>query len=157
MPPFNHLHPAIVHVPIVLLALGPALFLAGGLWRAQRPGLHAAALAVLLLGLLGGLAALATGEAAESFARRTPELKAALEAHQRAGQWTVGVFGLLAAAWLVHLGLVRFRRRQLPPGLARGLFLLWLLVGTLGVAALLRTGHLGGRMVHELHTHGDEP
>lgn len=55
------------------------------------------------------------------------------------------------------MGLVRLRRRELAPGPARILFILWLLVSALGVAALLRTGHLGGRMVHELHTHGGEP
>lgn len=156
MPPFNHLHPAVVHVPIVLLAVAPALFLLGGLWPAQRRGIHAVALGLLLLGLLGGLAALATGEAAESFARRSPELRAALAQHQAAAQWAVAIPGVLAAAWLLQLGASRLLRRTLPPGLGRPLFILWLLIGAVGVAAVLRTGHLGGRMVHELHTHGGE-
>lgn len=156
MPPLNHLHPAIVHFPIALLATAPLLFVLGGLWPAQRRGIHASALLLLLLGLLGALAALATGEAAENFAHRTPELRAALDQHQISAQWTVAIFGCLAATWLGYLGLVRFRRWSLPPGVVRFLFLLWLLVSALGVAALLRTGHLGGHMVHELHTHGGE-
>lgn len=157
MPPLNHLHPAVVHFPIALLAVAPLLALIGGLWPAQRRGIHAMALLLLLLGFLGGLAALATGEAATSFARRTPELKAGLAEHEAAAQWTLGLFGALLAGWLAHGGLVRFRRRDLPPAVTRNLFLLWLLVGALAVAALLRTGHLGGRLVHELHTHGGEP
>jgi uncharacterized membrane protein len=157
MPPFNHLHPAVVHFPIVLLASAPALFLVGVLWPAQRRGIHAVALAFLLLGCLGGLVALATGEAAQGFAHRTPALRAALGEHERAAQWTLGLFGGLAAAWLAQGGIVRFRRRDLGPGATRILVLLGLLVGALGVAALLRTGHLGGRLVHELHTHGGEP
>ncbi|HEY3399175.1 MAG TPA: DUF2231 domain-containing protein [Geothrix sp.] len=156
MPPFNHLHPVIVHFPIGLLAMAPALFLLGALWPAQRRGIHAVALGLLVLGLLGALAALATGEAAESFARRTPELRAALEHHEVSAQWTAAIFGLLTVAWFAHLGLSRFRHRDLPPGAVRALFILWLLVSVMGVAALLRTGHLGGRMVHELHTHGGD-
>jgi uncharacterized membrane protein len=157
VPPFNHLHPAIVHFPIALLMTAPLLFLIGALWPAQRRGIHAMALLLLILGLLGGLLALATGDAAETFAHRTPELRAAVKDHERAAQWTMALFGLLAATWLIHLGVARFRRQELAPGPARTLFILWLVVSALGVAALLRTGHLGGRMVHELHTHGGEP
>lgn len=157
VPPFNHLHPAIVHFPIALLGTAPLLFLLGALWPAQRRGIHAAALLLLVLGLLGGLLALATGDAAENLAHRTPELRVALNAHELSAQWTMAIFGILAAAWLVHLGMSRFRHRDLSPRLARTLFILWLLVSALGVAALLRTGHLGGHMVHDLHTHGGEP
>lgn len=157
MPPFNHLHPAVVHFPVALLSVAPLLILLGGLWPSRRPGLQAAGLLLLLLGLAGALLALATGEAAESLARRTPELKAAVAQHEAAADWTAGIFALLILAWLAHGGVVRLRRRPLPPGPARVLFLLWLLGAALGVAAVLRTGHLGGRMVHELRTHGAEP
>ena len=157
MPPFNHLHPAIVHFPIALLGTAPLLFLLGALWPDQRRGIHAAALLLLILGLLGGLLALATGDAAENLAHRTPELRAALNDHEAAAQWTMAIFGALTAAWLIHLGAARFLHRELPQRLTRVLFILWILVSGLGVAALLRTGHLGGHMVHDLHTHGGEP
>lgn len=157
VPPFNHLHPAVVHFPIALLATAPLLFLVGALWPAQRRGIHAMALLLLLLGLGGALVALATGDAAENLAHRTPALRAALAQHEQAADWTVALFGALAAVWLLHLGLVRFRGRAFSLGLVRFLFILWLLASALGVAALLRTGHLGGHMVHDLHTHGGEP
>ena len=157
MPPFNHLHPAIVHFPIALLATAPLLFLIGALWPAQRRGIHTMGLLMLLLGLGGVLLALATGDAAENLAHRTPALRAALDQHEQAADWTVGLFGTLLAAWCVHLGVARLRHRELPSRVGRVLFILWLAVSALGVAALLRTGHLGGRMVHELHTHGGEP
>ncbi|WP_243304411.1 DUF2231 domain-containing protein [Geothrix oryzisoli] len=156
MPPFNHLHPAIVHFPIALLGTAPLLFLLGALWPSQRRGIHASALLLLVLGLLGGLLALATGDAAENLAHRTPELRAALNAHELSAQWTMAIFGILTGAWLIQLGVARFLHRELPPRLARTLFILWLLGSGLGVAALLRTGHLGGHMVHDLHTHGGE-
>lgn len=156
MPPLNHLHPALVHFPIALLTVAPGLVLLGALWPSRRPGIHAAALILLLLGLLGALVALATGEAAENFAHRTPELRVALDQHQLSAQWTVAIFGVLAATWLAYRGMTRLLRRDLPTGVLRALFVLWLLVSAMGVAALLRTGHLGGRMVHELHTHGGD-
>ncbi|GLH74264.1 hypothetical protein GETHLI_27660 [Geothrix limicola] len=156
MPPFNHLHPAIVHFPIALLMVAPAIFLLGALWPAQRRGIHAVALGLLLLGVLGGLAALITGEAAQIFARRTPELRAALDHHEDLAQGTMGIFGALAATWCLYLGLIRLRRRELPPALGRSLFILWMLLSACGVVTLILTGHAGGRMVHELHTHGGE-
>jgi uncharacterized membrane protein len=156
VPPFNHLHPVIVHFPIALLAMAPFIFLVGALWPTQRRGIHAIAMLLLVLGLLGGLLALTTGEAAANLARRTPELRAALNAHEWSAQWTVSIFGILVVAWLINLGMSRFFHRGPSPRLARALFILWLLLSVLGVAALLRTGHLGGHMVHDLHTHGGE-
>ena len=117
VPPFNHLHPAIVHFPIALLATAPLLFLLGALWPAQRRGIHASALLLLLLGLLGGLAALATGDAAEKLAHRTPELRAALNHHEFLAESTVSIFGVLAASWLLYLG----GTALLPPGPSPGL------------------------------------
>jgi len=156
VPPFNHLHPVIVHFPIALLTTAPFLFLLGALWPAQRRGIHAVALLLLILGLLGGLLALATGDAAENFAHRTPELRAALDHHEHLAEWTVSIFGFLAAAWLLYLGVFRLRQQDFPPGLARFLFILWLLISASGVVTLALTGHEGGRMVHELHTHGGD-
>lgn len=156
MPPLNHIHPAIVHFPIALLTVAPGLVLLGALWPAQRRGVHAAALILLLLGLLGALVALATGELAESFAHRTPELRVALDHHQALAWQTVAIFGALALAWLARWAASRFLHRELPPRAAQALFLLWLLVSAWGVVTLLRTGHEGGQMVHVLHTHGGE-
>lgn len=156
MPPFNHLHPAVVHFPIALLMAAPLLFLIGGLWPAQRRGIHAMALLLLLLGLLGGLAALATGDAAEAFAHRTPELRVALAHHEHLAEATLSVFGFLAATWILERIVARFRRRELPPGAARALFIVWLLTSAGGVVALVLTGHEGARMVHALHTHAGD-
>ena len=156
MPPLNHIHPAIVHFPVALLAVAPGLVLLGALWPAQRRGVHAAALILLLLGLLGALVALATGEAAKTFAHRTPELRVALDHHQDLAWQTVAIFGALALAWLARWAASRFLQWQWPPRIGRALALLWLLVSAWGVVMVLRTGHAGGQMVHELHTHGGE-
>lgn len=154
MPPFSHLHPALVHLPIALLPAAAMLVLLGGLWPAQRRGVHVAALLLLILGLLGALGALATGEAVEGLARRTPELREALHRHEQLAERATAIFGVLAAAWTLALVVPRLLRRELPPRLTRTLFGLWLIGAGWGVATLLLTGHEGGRMVHDLHTHG---
>ena len=79
LPPWNHLHPAIVHFPIALLSVAPLLVLVGLFWSAQRRGIHTAALILLVLGVGGLLLAMESGEAAERYARATPALLAGLD------------------------------------------------------------------------------
>ena len=153
VPPFNHIHPAIVHFPIALLTVAPLLVLVGLLWPSQRRGVHTAALILLLLGVGGLILALITGEAVERFARATPALLAGVRDHELAAQWTTLIYGLLGVAFAVLWVLPLLRKRALSRNLEAGLLVLWLLLSTAGVLAVGRTGHLGGHMVHDLHTH----
>jgi uncharacterized membrane protein len=153
VPPFNHIHPAIVHFPIALLTVAPLLVLLGLLWPAQRRGVHTAALILLLLGIGGLLLALLSGQAVERFARATPALLAGVREHELAAQWTALIYGLLGVAFAVLWVLPLLRKRALPRNLEAGLLMLWLLLSTAGVLAVGRTGHLGGHLVHDLHTH----
>ncbi len=155
MPPWNHLHPALVHFPIALLLVSPLLVLAGLLWPAQRLGIHFGALVALVLGEAGALAALVTGEAATALASTTPELRLALAAHERAAQWATGIFGALTVAfcllWAWSLAAPRGRVR-IPVLMA-----IWLALSLAGMAELIQAGHLGGHMVHDLGTHPRPP
>jgi uncharacterized membrane protein len=153
MPPWNHIHPALVHFPIALLTVAPLLVLLGLLWPAQRRGIHTSALILLVLGFGGLLLALESGEAVERYARATPALLAGLRDHELAAQWTTLIFGLLGAAFAVLWVLPLLRKRELSRNLELGPLVLWLLLSAAGVLALARTGHLGGHLVHDLHTH----
>jgi uncharacterized membrane protein len=158
MPPWNHIHPAIVHFPIALLTMAPLLVLVGLLWPAQRRGIHTSALILLVLGCGGLLLALLSGQAVERYARATPALVAGVREHELSAQWTALVFGLLGVAFAVLWVLPLLRKRELSKPLEKGLLVLWLLMSAGGVLALARTGHLGGHLVHDLHTHaGPEP
>jgi uncharacterized membrane protein len=153
LPPWNHLHPAIVHFPIALLMVAPLLVLVGLFWPGQRRGFHAAALILLVLGFGGLLLAMESGEAVERFARATPALLGGLRDHELAAQKATLIFGLLgagfAALWVSPL----VRRRALAPHVELGLLVFWLFLAAGGVLALARAGHLGGHLVHDLHTH----
>lgn len=158
MPPWNHIHPALVHFPIALLTVAPLLVLVGLLWPAQRRGIHASALALLVLGVAGLFLAMESGEAVERYARATPALLAGVREHELLAQKTTLVFGMLALAFAVLWGLPLLRKRELTRPLELGLMLVWLLLSAGGVLALGLTGHAGGHLVHDLHTHaGPEP
>jgi uncharacterized membrane protein len=158
LPPWNHIHPAIIHFPIALLTVAPLLVLLGLLWPAQRRGIHASALILLALGLGGLVLALASGEAVERFARATPALIAGVREHELLAQKTTLIFGLLGISFGVLWALPILRKRELSRFLETGLLVLWLLVSAGGVLALGLTGHAGGHLVHDLHTHaGPEP
>jgi uncharacterized membrane protein len=158
LPPWNHIHPALVHFPIALLTVAPLLVLLGLLWPAQRRGIHAAALVLLGLGLGGLVLALQSGDAVERYARATPALLAGLREHELLAQKTTFMSGLLAVSFAVLWGLPLLRKRELSKPLNLGLLLVWLLLSAGGVLALGLTGHAGGHLVHDLHTHaGPEP
>jgi len=158
LPPWNHIHPALIHFPIALLTLAPLLVLLGLLWPAQRRGIHASALLLLVLGFGGLVLALESGEAVERYARATPALLAGVRDHELAAQWTTLIFGLLSAAFALLWFLPLVRKQELSRKLELGLLVAWLVLSAAGVLALARTGHLGGHLVHDLHTHaGPEP
>lgn len=136
MPPWNHIHPALIHFPIALLTVAP----------------------LLVLGFAGLILALLSGQEVERYARATPALLAGVREHEWLAQKTTLSFGLLVAAFAVLWALPLRRKQALSRNLELGLLVLWLLLSAGGVLALGLTGHAGGHLVHDLHTHaGPEP
>lgn len=138
------LHPAIVHLPLGLAFLIPALSIgfAWALWTGRvRPGAWVAIVALQAVLLGAGLVAMNTGEREEARVEvLVPE--AAIEQHEAYAEqfvWATGGTLLLATLVLV------FRR----PAAARALTVVTV-AGTLIVAAsAIRVGHAGGRLVYE--------
>ena len=153
MPPWTQVHPLIVHFPIALLMVAPLLVLLGVLWPSQRVGIHFAALVVLILGTLGALLALASGEAASGLAQRTPELRAAVERHEHFAQLSTIFFAGLTFCFAVLWGIPRISNWNPSKSLLLFMQLLWLAASAGAVLTLAITGHIGGRMVHELGIH----
>ncbi len=154
MPAWSHLHPAVIHFPIVLLLLVPPLLAMGLLWPAQRAGLHACALGLLLLGTALAFLAVVTGLAVPLPAAPSTELLDTLRAHERLAKGTLLTFAVLTLAQGLLQALAYLFKRRPSRGVVLVLQLAWLLASAGAAVALLRTAHLGGRLVHELDIHG---
>lgn len=124
-------HGMLVHFPIALLFTSVALEIAALVPRLRS--LAPAALATLVLGAIGAVAAVVSGP--------EPGGTNLMGSHHNFAHLTLILFGALAVArlWLV------WKRRPLTRTLLSG----YLLLAVVGLAMLGYTGYLGGRMVYE--------
>jgi len=157
MPALSQVHPLIVHFPIALLLVVPLLVLLGLIWREYRSGIHIAALILLMIGTSMAVLAVISGLSSAVSVLPSPELRAALESHERLAKRTTFFYADLTLAFiLIQLAPVLWkswddRRRILALNLA------WVVLSLGASMLLIRTGHLGGRMVHELAIHTRAP
>ncbi len=133
-----HLHPAAVHFPIALLALGAAA--AGLRLRRGAPDwLSKAESWLLWLGTLSAWAALGLGLLAEETAPHVPLAWEVLAEHEELAWWTCGVLSALSGlrfyAGRTGRDSGKFRTAQI---------LLW----ALGLGLLVATGMHGAELVY---------
>jgi len=154
MPPWEGLHPLIVHFPIALLLVAPLFVLLGLLPDVGR-GFARAALVLMALGTVAAFVAVASGEAAAKLVTRTAAVEEALEEHEEMAETVRTLFSVLtviygAMFWLPvlrkKLGVVK---RELPAAAAITTNVAYLIAYMLCVLYLANTAHLGGRLVHE--------
>lgn len=150
IPPWEGLHPLIVHFPIALLLITPLLVIVGALLKPEKGRIVLyTALGLMLMGTLGTFLAAATGEAAGKLAERTPQIDAVLEHHEELADATRAVF---AGLTLIFAAIVFAPKvfRKLPGKLVTtALPLVFLLLYGAGMLLLANTAHNGGRLVHE--------
>jgi len=154
IPSWSELHPLVIHFPIALLLVAPLFIIAGILMNPQngRPFLMTA-LALMVLGTVGTVVAVLTGEAAAEVAHRTSGVSAVLERHQELAEITRDIFGLLSVIFAAILFVPRFLKRETTTAAARTLPLAFLLFYGAGTVVLVNTAHNGGRLVHEFGVH----
>lgn len=153
IPAWNAAHPIIVHLPIGVLMIVPVLLLITLLSKRMRQPFAFMTLVVLMLGLGGIFAAMASGEEAEHAAVVMGEGGKVLDEHEDLAEVTRNIFiGLTAIYAVIFLGAV-----TLGDKLGRktwiGLHAAFLLLTAFGLLQLAHTGHLGGRLVHQYGVH----
>lgn len=150
IPPWEGMHPLIVHFPIALLLLTPALIAAGAILKPEtgRTILYAA-LAIMIVGTLATFLASATGEAAGKLAERTPQVDAVLERHEQLAEATRAVFSALTIIFAAILFVPRMMRSLSGRLVTTVLPALFLLFYGAGVLLLANTAHNGGMLVHQ--------
>lgn len=153
IPPWEGLHPIVVHFPIALLLMSPLFVLLSMLWRKSRAPLAVAALLMLIAGCGAAQLAVMTGEAADEAAESASLVTAAadvvLEQHEELAEQTRTVFAVVTLVFAGLLGVMAVKREHA----SHRLYVIGCLIVLAGLAAgsmmLANTGHLGGRLVHE--------
>ncbi len=130
------LHPMFVHFPIALLFTS-VLFDAEGSWF-KRENFRDGAFWLLILGLLGEVAAAIAGEWAEETAKKAGIAESMIETHETLAFVTLGIFGFLLLGRLVLQN--QFTRKTMVP---------YFLIAAIGLGTLSATGHYGGDLVYE--------
>ncbi|MHB1158104.1 MAG: DUF2231 domain-containing protein [Phycisphaerales bacterium] len=157
IPPWNAIHPMIVHFPIALLLIAP-LFVLLGITRG--PWGRAFSVAGLLLLLLGAGSAVIVADAGESAAElvmRTDAVNAVLLAHEELAETTQTLSFVFSILYLILVITRLILRDKLKPLVWNFLTLAFLLGYSTVLLALINTGHDGGRLVHELGVHAQLP
>jgi uncharacterized membrane protein len=140
-----HIHPMLVHFPIVLFLLGAALellVLNRGGDLAARQCLAQSALALIVLAALAAAVTAFFGDIAFDHAVGLGFPKAPLERHADSGYTTMWFIIVYAALYL----LAWWRRFPLAGG--RGW--LWFIVSLAGIALVLVTAYFGGDLVYRI-------
>ncbi len=150
IPPWEGLHPLIVHFPIALLLITPLLVIAGALLKPEKGRIILyVALGLMLIGTLGTFLAAATGEAAGKLAERTPQIDAVLERHEELADATRAVFTALTLIFAAIVFAPKLFRKLPGKFVTTALPLVFLLFYGAGMLLLANTAHNGGRLVHE--------
>ena len=116
IPSWTELHPLVIHFPIALLLVTP-LFIVAGIVTNPPKGraFLVAALALMILGTVGTMVAVLTGEAAAEVAHRSAGVSAILERHQELAEIARDIFGLLSVIFAAILFVPRLLTRRPPP------------------------------------------
>ena len=138
------IHPIVVHFPIALFLTGFALDVIGHLF--QRETLKRMGLILIVLGALGALAAMFTGQLAEESVeeRLSGAGERVLDTHEDLGKLTAYLL-LAVAAIRLMLATSWLSRWRLAAG---AVLAIYLMLGGVGVGALTATGYYGGELVY---------
>jgi uncharacterized membrane protein len=130
------IHAALNDLPPALLPISVLFDLLGIFFR--RESLKAAAFWTLVFGVLGTGAAVIAGLFAEDAVTHSEQAHAIMETHETLALIVLGIFGVLAIWRIVRRGV--WSEREQPIALT---------AGVLGVAILLYTSALGGKLIFE--------
>lgn len=148
LPPFEGLHPLVVHFPIALLLTVWIPALTGLFLRKHTQHWWFATLLWLALGVTGAMAAVITGEAAEEIAIVTTDAaKTLLHEHEEAGELTRTLFIITFLLSLTTF-LMRYvwsAKKQIIIAAAT----ITTLVYAASTLILINTAHQGGLLVHQ--------
>lgn len=140
----THIHPMIVHFPVVLFLLSLALYafiLVTGRDMAARSCLSYVAASMLVLGVVSAIVAAVFGDMALDVAVDKGFSKAHLEEHEDLAGTTIAIFSVVAVVLLAAM----WKKIQIS-GARALVFLIAVLAGT---GMLVTTAYHGGELVYK--------
>lgn len=154
IPPWESLHPLVVHFPIALLFLSPLFVLIGAILSPSKARPYMiAALIILVLGTGSLFIASASGEAAAGLADRTGDVEAILAAHEDLAARTEVVFSVLSVVLLGIIVLPTVLHSQQTRLTTTFMPLSFLVLYCVGILFVVNTAHAGARLVHQYGIH----
>lgn len=148
LPPWEGMHPLVVHFPIALLMVVPLFVLVTAVTGSRAFMLST--LLLMVLGTAGAFVATSSGDEANAYMEVDSMTGYEVaEEHKAVAEWSRNVFLVLTIVYavLTVLTLVRQKMRGIAPRLS--LNLLFLLPWAYGLLELAEAAHLGGHLVHE--------
>lgn len=146
-PPWEGMHPLVVHFPVALLAVVPLFILLAIIFKEQQKSFTISALILMLLGTLGAIVAVMTGEAAMTLAKRSPEINIVMSNHQEMMETVRN----LAVLLLIFYGVFAFFffKGKFKPSLVFILQIIFLIFSGINLLLMTIGAHQGARLVHE--------
>ena len=150
LPPWEGIHPLLVHFPIALLIVAPVLMLATLVKSHRTQCFSIAALIVMVLGVAGAILAVFSGAAASELVWNnvSPEIRTAIHKHAEMAEWARTIFAILTVIYAALILLPPLMKKELSPRVDLVARIVFLVVWTGCLLILAEAAHRGGELVH---------
>ena len=154
LPPYEGMHPIVVHFPIGILLIAWLPMLIGLIDRKRRNTWFASAAMLLVVGTIAAFAAVMTGEAAEDIVGGTSQVvNDAIHEHEETAEAARNLFLASTLIFLMAWGVYnKVAEKKKPMILTSGAARV-AIVYLFAAMALTNAGHQGGVLVHEYGIH----